>query len=287
MPTLRRILKYTPAYSIMKIKPTPETLWKRPAYLPYVHLPLADEVITHAEKHLGCTLPDDFLNVLRVQNGGAIRFRTPNSSSELIAGIGPTFPSITTFYLKDSEEYVDFSLDGLVAFDGDGHWYHCLDFRSDAKNPSVSYVDLECNSEHQIADTFSSFLELLELDIKNELVITNVSNLDDARSRLQELFGSQLQQGVPYWMCHAGKNRNDCFWITGNKVARGYSGEPDSFRFEGNALLFPELSPDAVFFESSVGHLDSYRAILRDAGLELVDIESAWHAPKKSQSRWR
>jgi hypothetical protein len=205
----------------MKIKPTPETLWKRPAYLPYVHPPLTDEVITGAEKQLGCTLPHDFLDVLRVQNGGPIRFRIPNSVGGMIAGIGPAFPSITTFYLKDNEEYVDFSLDGLVAFDGDGHWYHCLDFRNDAKNPSVSYVDLECNTEHRIADTFSSFLQLLELDVKNELVITNVSNLDDAQVQLQALFRSRLKQkisniGVPYWECQAGKTRNDSFWITAN-----------------------------------------------------------------------
>jgi hypothetical protein len=72
---------------------------------------------------------------------------------------------------------------------------------------------------------------------------------------------------------------DECFWITDNKVAHGYSGEdPSNFQFEGEALLFPELSPDAVIFEAPEDRIDSYRASLRDAGLLLVDIESARQA---------
>jgi hypothetical protein len=268
----------------MKIKPTPKTIWKRPAYLPYVHPPLTDEAILQAEKQLGCALPTEFLDVLRVQNGGPIRFRIPDSLGDMIAGIGPSFPSITDFDLMEAQGYVDFSLEGLVPFDGDGHWYRCLDFRTNDKSPGVSYIDVECNGEYQIADTFSSFLELMELDIERELAIKNVANLGDAKRQLEALFGSAFEQrvsnlGVPYLTCQTGSEWDHCFWITGNKVARGYSGEdPDTFQFEGETLLFPELSPDAVIFEAPDNHIDSYRTLLRDAGLVLVDIESARHA---------
>jgi hypothetical protein len=98
----------------MAIKPTPETIWKRPAYLPYVHAPLTDEAIRKAEKTLGCALPTAFLNVLRVQNGGPIRFRIPESMGDMIAGIGASFPSITDFDLSECQANVDFSLDGLA-----------------------------------------------------------------------------------------------------------------------------------------------------------------------------
>jgi hypothetical protein len=268
----------------MKIKPTPETIWQRPAYLPYVHPPLTDEAIRLAEKQLGCTLPDDFIAVLRVQNGGPIRFSIPDSMGDLISGIGPSFPSITDFDLSDHQEYVDFSLDGLVAFDGDGHWYHCLDFRSDKSNPGVSYIDVECNGEDRIADSFSDFLNLMELDLGNELVLRNVANLDDARKQLEALFKNSFEQkvsniGVPYLKCQTGKKWDECFWITNNKVAHGYSGEdPAKFHFEGQALLFPELSLDNVIFEAPEEYIESYRTILRRAGLELVDVESAWQS---------
>ena len=268
----------------MAIKPTPATIWKRPAYLPYVHAPLTDQAIRKAEKTLGCTLPTAFLDVLRVQNGGPIRFRIPESVGDMIAGIGPSFPSITIFDLKDCQEYVDFSLDGLVPFDGDGHWYYCLDFRHNDKNPGVSHIDVECNSEETVADSFSSFLSLMELDIKREMAIKNVANLDDARVRLEKLFGSPFEQkvdnlGVPYLKCQTGKQWDQCFWITGNKVAHGYSGnDPSNFQFEGEALLFPELSPDAVIFEAPDDYIDSYCAILRDGGFVIVDIESLGQA---------
>src|SRR5205085_8863331 len=97
----------------MRVKPTAETIWQRPAYLPYVHPPLTDEVVRTAERQLGCTLPTEFLDVLRVQNGGGIRFRRPESMGDMIAGIGTSFPSITDFDLMEAEDYVDFPLEGL------------------------------------------------------------------------------------------------------------------------------------------------------------------------------
>ena len=70
--------------------------------------------------------------------------------------------------------------------------------------------------------------------------------------------------------------RRRTFWITSNKVARGYSGrEPDEFRFEGESLLFPELTQNAVIFEAPVARIELYREKLFKAGLELVGIEEA------------
>jgi SMI1 / KNR4 family (SUKH-1) len=265
----------------MRIKPTPETIWKRPAYLPYVHFPLTDEVVVAAEKRLGCALPHDFLDILLVQNGGPIRFSLPDSVGDLIAGIGPSFPSITDYHLTDHQDYVDFSLDGLVPFNGDGHWYRCLDYRGNENRPGVAYIDVECNSEHRIADSFSDFLDLMELSLENEMVLKNVDNIDDARTRLEALFGLPFERdisniGVPQWTCKTGPEWDACFWITCNKVARGYSGSsPEEFQFEGESLLFPELNQDAVIFEAPEERLESYREKLGKAGLELVEIENA------------
>jgi hypothetical protein len=265
----------------MKIKPTPKTIWKRPAYLPYVHAPLTDALIRAAEKQLGFVLPTELLDLLRVQNGGPTRFSLPDSVGDLIAGIGHSFPSITDFNLSDHQEYVDFSMDGLVPFDGDGHWYRCLDYRNNRKTPAVSYIDVECNSEKRLADSFSDFLQLVELDLENEFVLQNVENIDDAQRRLEGLFGSGFERkmsnlGVAYSTLQTGKKRDECFWISSNIVASGYSGDdPMAFEFEGDALLFPELPANAVIFEAPEDYIDLYRSRLQDVGLKLVDVHDA------------
>lgn len=265
----------------MKIKPTPETIWKRPAYLPYVHAPLTDDVISAAEKQLGVTLPKDFLDLLRVQNGGPIRFCLPDSVGDKIAGIGSSFPSITGFDLAGNQEYVDFPLDGLVPFDGDGHWYHCLDFRSNEKYPAVAYVDVECNSEMRIANSFREFLSLMKLKLETELLIQSVVDIDDAKAKLEAIFNAPFSHevstiGVPQWTCKTGPEWDACFWITSNKVAGGYSGRsPEEFRFKGESLLFPELNQHAVIFEAPENRIESYRERIHAGGLALVNIEKA------------
>lgn len=264
----------------MKITPTPETIWMRPAYLPYVHPPLTDEALASVESQFGVTLPDDFVALLRVQNGGPIRFTFPNAVGDLIAGIGDSFPSITYYdELWDNQEYVDFPLDGLVPFDGDGHWYNCLDFRNDTKNPEVTFIDVECNAQRRIGSSFANYLSQLELALDTEMVLSKVADIEDAQKQLERVFGASFKEsmsniGVPHWMCSTGAETNDCFWLSCNTVARGYSGRnPDAFQFEGEALLFPELNRDAVIFEAPKARMDSFAEQLREAGLELVDIE--------------
>jgi cell wall assembly regulator SMI1 len=42
-----------------------DTIWKVPAYLPYLQPPLTDEAVASAEKELGCKLPTEFVNLLK------------------------------------------------------------------------------------------------------------------------------------------------------------------------------------------------------------------------------
>lgn len=263
------------------IKPTPVTLWKRPAYLPYVHSELRDVDILKAQRQLGFPLPEDFLQVLSVQNGGPIRFALPDSMGSMIAGIGPTFPSITNFDLTEAQDSVDFSLEGLIPFDGDGHWYYCLDYRDDDLNPSVAWIDVECNAQQRTAATFTEFLGMMELRLDREQVLQNVTGIADARQQLTRVFGAKFEGdisniGIPHWTCRTGTDWHDCFWISPNEVARGYSGkDPAAFQFEGHALRFPELPAHTVILEAPDEKLEAYRDRLGKAGFDLISIEDA------------
>ena len=80
----------------MKIRPTPQTIWKRPAFLPYIQSELTEKVLAAAEAKLGHKLPQEFVDILKVQNGGPIRFRIPDCVGYTIAGIGDRYPSLLT-----------------------------------------------------------------------------------------------------------------------------------------------------------------------------------------------
>ena len=292
-PDLRVVLKWTIAGSgsvitdvipLMKIRPTPQTIWKRPAYLPYVQMSLTDDALLAAEKQLGHELPIEFVEILKVQNGGPIRFKLPDSVGDTIAGIGSKFPSLLAQDLADAQEYVSFPLNHLIAFDGDGHWYHCLDYRDGNQYPCVSYIDVECDSQHRVANSFAEFMGAMELDLEREMVLAEIEDFEHAKQRLQDIIGVVPEDktsniGIPYSKYQIGDDWQDCLWISSNLVAAGYSGDsPSSFKFDGATALFPELLDEAVIFECPVERLDSYRDLLQTHEMKLLTIEQAANA---------
>ena len=44
---------------------TADTIWRVPAYLPYLQPPLTDKAVASAEKQIGYRLPVEFLNLLK------------------------------------------------------------------------------------------------------------------------------------------------------------------------------------------------------------------------------
>ncbi|MFP4377880.1 MAG: SMI1/KNR4 family protein [Spirochaetales bacterium] len=141
----------------------------------YGHPDLTDGDIVSARQQLGRTLPEEYLNLLRVQNGGYTRglvFPTAQPTSwaddhvplEWLAGIVLN-PSITTpFNLLESPRLSE--LWGLpehqLLLSGEGHWWITLDYRHGA-NPVVSWIDVESNEDIELAASFGAFLDALEV----------------------------------------------------------------------------------------------------------------------------
>ena len=104
-----------------------------------------------------------------------------------IAGIGPHFPSLTQFDWDECQEYVSFPLQGLVPFYGDGHWHLCLDYRQTSGNPSVTHVEIECDRESRIADSFADYLTTLRIDVGDDYVVEEVSDIEAVKSALEAI----------------------------------------------------------------------------------------------------
>jgi hypothetical protein len=245
---------------------TADTIWRVPAYLPYLQPPLTAETVASAEKEIGYKLPTEYLGLLKKQNGGYIRFSLPDMVHDSIAGIGPHYPSLTGFDWDDCQEYVSFPLQGLVPFDGDGHWYICLDYRENTATPSVTYVDIECDRQSSIADSFVAYLAMLQIDVGDEYVLEAVSDIEAVKSHLSSALSITFDppdsraHGYPtHRACLGTKNKPECIWISPNTVPRGFV-RTDNPRYAqlkdlmpGHAARFPELPAHSYILNATDG----------------------------------
>jgi len=136
----------------------------------YNHPKLTDGMIEVAETSLNVKLPNLLIDLLRVQNGGYVNglvFPTKEKTSwadshialSELYGIVTNKSKETCQNILDSEYLANEC--GLpakqVVLSGDGHWFITLDFR-EGENPTIRWIDLECNQDIHIADTFDEFI---------------------------------------------------------------------------------------------------------------------------------
>ena len=177
-------------------------------------------------------LPTDYLKLLERQNGGYIRFALPDMVHDSIAGIGPHYPSLTGFDWDDCQEQVSYSLQGLIPFDGDGHWYLCLDYRRNPNTPAVTHAEIEGDGEIRVADTFADYLALLQIDVGDEYVLEGIADVEAVKSDPSRELGvpfdppDTLWHGYPTHRASLGSpSKPEWLWITPNWVPRGF-GRP-------------------------------------------------------------
>jgi hypothetical protein len=245
--------------------------WRVPAYLPYLQPPLASSAVAELEIARGITLPAALLACLEQQNGGYIRLVLEGEGipHHMIWGIGPHFPNLGDYHeALDPDLWDENAEDGvwmprdsgrLVPFDGDGHWYLCLDYRT-GPDPAVSYVDVEVGSDRRVADSFDDYLAMLKPDHgANCLGLRDVTSVDEVARRLQAFvtaeFGSANADGNGYPVRRCGLPSNgggaEWIWLSPNRVPRGFVRASDSRYSElkdllpGEALRFPDY-PDVV-----------------------------------------
>lgn len=138
-----------------------------------VQPPLTDEIIREAERLLDVTLPASLVDLLRAQNGGLVAdgrsaFPTDRPTSwsadhvpfDTLMGIGRREPMTS---LLDSPYLVaEWGLPSpVVLLSGDGHCWIGLDYRRCGRHgePSVTWFDVDDNTELALARDFRSFVE--------------------------------------------------------------------------------------------------------------------------------
>ena len=268
------------------MKATPQTIWRPPAYLPYLQPPLNSELVAQAEQQFGVTLPGDYLALLAAQNGGYIRYGLSDLAHNVIRGIGPYFPTLLDFDWKHYDDTPSFTLEGLIPFDSDGHWHLCLDYRSRSHEPAVAYIDVECDEQLEIAPSFAAYLALLEYNTPSGLVLTPVAEISalvatlEAHLKITFEPPSSSNHGYPIYRAQLGtKAQPEWIWLSPNTVPRGFVRESDRRYSElrdllpGTALRFPELPPESYLLVVSGKHQSAVLAACVELGLSARHAE--------------
>jgi uncharacterized protein YndB with AHSA1/START domain len=140
--------------------------------------PLSDEFLQLAEEKLQVKLPESYIQLLKVQNGGYLVYDShptavPTSWAEdhiyIDELFGITFSPYETSIIESPELIEEWGLPKeLILISGDGHSWVALDYRRVKENPPVIYIDLEQEKIIELAPNFDVLLEGLTVWDKQE-----------------------------------------------------------------------------------------------------------------------
>ncbi len=199
-------------------------------------------------------------------NWGYIRYSIPGLPHSQIAGNGPNFPALCHFDVDECQAFLSIPLQGLVPFDGDGHWHLCVDYRANVFIPAITYIDIECNSEFQVAASIAGYLPVLILDIKNVWVLDQVPVISTVVESLGVVLGVHSIEpdlwayGYPvYTFALGAKDDPQWLWLSPNRVASGFVRADDRRYHElknsmpGFSLRCPALEDTSYLLEYTDG----------------------------------
>lgn len=132
----------------------------------------SEETLHLVEQKLGVVLPEDYVALMKVHNGGSLAYNM------LRYGDGPDdeeyFPNI---YGIDAEEGIiespylveQWEIEkGLVLFSGEGHYWLAFDYREPTTDPAIIYIDQEYEYCLKVADNFTALVAKLTMPERDE-----------------------------------------------------------------------------------------------------------------------
>ena len=238
-----------------------KTIWQVPKYLPYLQPTLTEDILRRAEEQLGHKLPDKYIDLINIQNGGYIRFTIKDVPHREIRGIGPNFPSITDFDWADYNGTLSFELEGLIPFDGDGHWFICFDYRKHKTSPAITFIDeSQTDKEKVIAETFEKYLDLLELETEGQYVIETNLSIEETTMKISQIASINFEMPDLYahgYPVYRARYKDAWIWVSPNKVPSGFV-RTDDVEYEelksgmaGMSLRYPEIPENNLLIQVS------------------------------------
>ncbi len=148
---------------------------------------------------------------------------------------------------------MSFELEGLIPFDGDGHWFICLDYRKNKEEPEITYIDVECDNEYLVEKNFEQYLSKLKYcDNKIDyFVIRTNKSMNDIKNLIENIFNTKFDSpnnyAFGYYVYTAELKKDDYLSLSANSTTKGFVRKDDERYNElielsfGKELRHPEL----------------------------------------------
>lgn len=156
------------------------------------------------EKLLGVKLPESYINLMKIHNGGTLAYsvlrsgRVPDGEVEItdLRGIDLEEGIGETNYLVEEWDMEK----GLVIISGDGNYWLALDYRKHTGNePPVVYIEEDTDEKpKQVAKTFELFLKKLEKPEEDDFEIEYDDDDEDDIIYTKEEFEHFVKEGESY-----------------------------------------------------------------------------------------
>lgn len=121
------------------------------------------------EKIFSCKLPEEYLNQLRIRNGGSLLYDAlPVTFKNSWADDHVSIPFV--FGLKKGEGIFNtkelltewgIHEDKFIVISGDGHYLIVLDYRNNNEEPRITYIDTELGLIKVIFESFKEMIDSL------------------------------------------------------------------------------------------------------------------------------
>lgn len=132
-----------------------------------------EETLKEVEKQLGVKLPNSYIDLMKIHNGGYLAYsslhsaKVPDGVVEItqISGVDVSEGIVESPYYIEEWDLEE----GLVIFSGDGNYWLAFDYRKDtADEPSVVYMEDPDDGTVQVAKNFELFLKKLKLPAEDD-----------------------------------------------------------------------------------------------------------------------
>ena len=133
--------------------------------------PVTQEMINHAQEFLGVKLPAEYIELIKIKNGGETKYRRyPTTHWNRYAEGWIPFYEIVGIYNDPDDNHSIYITScmikewnlpqNIVLLDGEVHYWVALDYREcgSTGNPSVVWIDVDNKQEFKLANSFSEFI---------------------------------------------------------------------------------------------------------------------------------